>query len=506
MPKYYRVNLKDKENNIIYPNIHNLWTFKSNGDVYVDTGDIRAKDGRKKYVSAITYDPFNFETIYDSFIGTIKANDVWYNIINVRHRNNTGDGVKFGMQIRSNLITLNSELQYRNQTNRGWSDWHSIMNLEQEQTVSAIKTFSNNVYFTSKPVLKGETSTALWATLNNCSEAVIQVKNGGQYGHNLLIGAGGNTVIGSGESAESFYNNNLVDDTGETMFITSDGEISFYTNCQDINNKKLTLTIGSNGCLYIYYDIYTVGSGTFGSSSTYKLVMGGGGSFCWIDCRLTSDNTVKSNILLAPAQITLGKNTIVNGTIVAQKEIQLSRNDSNDTKFQATRSDTGVSVWMGVGSGGENHGIYSQLLGKWMVHANKNGVYLSGNASSANQAPLVSNLFSSRPTSSNITITGSGGLSTFKSTGSMTTGKPLKDGHIIHMYWDNLGGWDNQIAVLNGSNPNMQIRGQNSGTWGGWKNIIKSENNSIINLYAITVGTWNSNYSSYENGTIAFCW
>ena len=48
--------------------------------------------------------------------------------------------------------------------------------------------------------------------------------------------------------------------------------------------------------------------------------------------------------------------------------------------------------------------------------------------------PLLSNLFESSPASADITQTGSGGLSTFKATSSMTTNKPASDGHIIHMY------------------------------------------------------------------------
>lgn len=45
MPKYFRVNLKDKFNNIVYPNIHNKWQFDSAGNVTVDTGNIKLKGG-----------------------------------------------------------------------------------------------------------------------------------------------------------------------------------------------------------------------------------------------------------------------------------------------------------------------------------------------------------------------------------------------------------------------------------------------------------------------------
>ena len=56
---------------------------------------------------------------------------------------------------------------------------------------------------------------------------------------------------------------------------------------------------------------------------------------------------------------------------------------SGDTGFYATRSDTSTTVWMGVGSGGTNHGVYSIKLGKWMMYGDASSVHLNGNAQSA---------------------------------------------------------------------------------------------------------------------------
>lgn len=49
-----------------------------------------------------------------------------------------------------------------------------------------------------------------------------------------------------------------------------------------------------------------------------------------------------------------------------------------DACFRATRSDTGVSVMMGVGSGGINHGVYSTKLGKWLIYGDGSNVYCNG--------------------------------------------------------------------------------------------------------------------------------
>lgn len=98
---------------------------------------------------------------------------------------------------------------------------------------------------------------------------------------------------------------------------------------------------------------------------------------------------------------------------------------------------------------------------------------VGGNALKAN---LLANLYSDRPTSANIPITGSGGLTTFKATSTMETAKPKKDGHILHFYWDNTAGYDSQLIVTNGNNPELQIRGQEAGTWGAWKTVLSSNN------------------------------
>lgn len=51
-----------------------------------------------------------------------------------------------------------------------------------------------------------------------------------------------------------------------------------------------------------------------------------------------------------------------------------------DAGFRATRTDTGTNVYMGVGSGGYNHGVYSTTLGKWLVYSDGTNIYCNGTA------------------------------------------------------------------------------------------------------------------------------
>ena len=52
--------------------------------------------------------------------------------------------------------------------------------------------------------------------------------------------------------------------------------------------------------------------------------------------------------------------------------------ESTDTFYSAKRTDTGVEVRIGVGSGGTNHGVYSGTLNKWLVHGTASDVYVGG--------------------------------------------------------------------------------------------------------------------------------
>ena len=124
---------------------------------------------------------------------------------------------------------------------------------------------------------------------------------------------------------------------------------------------------------------------------------------------------------------------------------------------------------------------------------------LKGNADTATvatKANLLANLYSGRPTTANLIATGSGGLTTFKATSSMTEGKPKTDGHILHFYWDNTGGWDSQLFISNNSSPELQIRSMDAGSWGSWKTVLDS-----VNYTSYTVkkdgtgasGTWDIN-------------
>lgn len=102
-------------------------------------------------------------------------------------------------------------------------------------------------------------------------------------------------------------------------------------------------------------------------------------------------------------------------------------------------------------------------------------VLVSGYSAESIHSAVLSNYYSTRPASANLTPDGSGGLYTFKATSSMTEGKPPTDAHILHFSWDNTQGFDSQLGICN-TNGNLYTRGCSAGTWCDWKTILDSSN------------------------------
>lgn len=109
------------------------------------------------------------------------------------------------------------------------------------------------------------------------------------------------------------------------------------------------------------------------------------------------------------------------------------------------------------------------------------------NSTNSTNARKLVNWYSARPTSLNAQF-GDGSLRIFYATSSTTEGKPAEDSHILHLAWDNTGGWDAQLAVhtLSGK---VSTRAQNAGTWQPWKTLafITDIPTSLKNPYSFNV-------------------
>lgn len=82
--------------------------------------------------------------------------------------------------------------------------------------------------------------------IGNITKSPITIYEGDAYGAGMVIEMDGRTIIGSGESASALRSVLGGSDADEEMYITSDQNITFYTNCQTIANRK-SVTIDTTG-------------------------------------------------------------------------------------------------------------------------------------------------------------------------------------------------------------------------------------------------------------------
>lgn len=131
-----------------------------------------------------------------------------------------------------------------------------------------------------------------------------------------------------------------------------------------------------------------------------------------------------------------------------------------------------------------------------LVHTAKPYILDNTSVSKANVADTATCLktFAYRPSDANIQK-GDGLVRYFIAASSMASNKPMHDAAILHLAWDNNGGFDSQLAITN-VDANIQTRSQKGGTWGDWKTFLNEKNYTD---YAPTKtgvgasGTWNIN-------------
>lgn len=109
------------------------------------------------------------------------------------------------------------------------------------------------------------------------------------------------------------------------------------------------------------------------------------------------------------------------------------------------------------------------------------------NSTNSTNARKLVNWYSARPTSLNAQF-GDGSLRIFYATSSTTEGKPAENSHILHLAWDNTGGYDAQLAV-HARSGKVSTRAQNGGTWQPWKTLAFTTDipSSLKNPYSFNV-------------------
>lgn len=126
-----------------------------------------------------------------------------------------------------------------------------------------------------------------------------------------------------------------------------------------------------------------VGQGNISTESSYHVrvyVTDSGGT--------TYSSTLSIGTVKFPIDVKAGGKGVAIGKVAEKDAFEVGMysyfNDqttmsksSGDVFHEVKRSDTGVQVAFGVGAGGENHGMYSRKLDRWIIYANASRAYLN---------------------------------------------------------------------------------------------------------------------------------
>lgn len=123
------------------------------------------------------------------------------------------------------------------------------------------------------------------------------------------------------------------------------------------------------------------------------------------------------------------------------------------------------------------------------------------NSTNSTNARKLVNWYSARPTSLNAQF-GDGSLRIFYATSSTTEGKSPDDATVLHLAWDNNGGWDSQLAI---SSPSSRVysRSQNGGTWQPWKTLAFTTDipSSLKNPHPLTLKANGTTLAIYDGSS-----
>ena len=120
---YDLVNITGKSGNMVVRGT--IWTDGANGGKQVlneQTGSGAGTPGESNFEAVGAG-----QSLYRSGLFSYYSGGNWYNLINIRHRNGSGDGTNFGMQIVSSLTSTRPSLIVRQQNNYSWGNWYNIL-------------------------------------------------------------------------------------------------------------------------------------------------------------------------------------------------------------------------------------------------------------------------------------------------------------------------------------------------------------------------------------------
>lgn len=484
MATYVRVNLKDKRNNIIYPNISNQIDITNEGTIVfrgTNQGiEFPSVDGTIRHLSIKEYN-----------INGFAGEGEW--TYSFRYYNNNGSSVLgrigaygedeelkyyyFGQWQNPLLkMTLDGNFYLRNQitvSNIG-DNWLRLNNAAH---------YTNGIYCGSSAVRTdgsfqiGSGGSAFHATANgNCAvKTSFRIPKSGQDGYGLT-NSDGTSII------RDYGNKNVtVDATGGDLYLgyknTSTIRIC-KTLIADVTNKY---SIGSTTGRFNHIFL----SGIINTNKTTTTYLAGNQG----NAIINSVAGAGSYTMLAKMNSTNGVFTI--GTYQGNFELHytanstISANSNSVTKQVYLLNENGNSAFPGEVS----------------------ATAFKGNASTATTLADHTTFVHAGARQNVLLHEDYLRLNCYM--GSVYTSDGKKWYSVINVRHRGGGGDGNNYGwqLINPFGSSwIQHRNQSNGSWTGWYTIPCSVDNGIINIRSGAIATWNSNYAKYGTHTIFFAW
>lgn len=270
---------------------------------------------------------------------------------------------------------------------------------------------------------------------------------------------------------------------GEPVYWWNKNKFDIKVNAEVKGNATISGTTTFNDKLIIQKN----SSKGIYNASDYPIIRDFGNNNITVDATggtlyLGYQNTTGLNILNGKASwgndLTLKGNVIVEG------------NTTGNKSYTAKRTDTGKTIWFGIGSGGSNRGIYDETLNNWLLYYDDAHVGINTHIK-----PESLIAYKYRPSTPNFDHQYPDSKASMRFdivTSSMNDSgyKPANDGYLLTFFWDNSGTYDSQLFLPNPSNNRLQFRVRGGGSWSNnWKEIPFLEDLRGVSLYDNSTGT-----------------
>lgn len=270
----------------------------------------------------------------------------------------------------------------------------------------------------------------------------------------------------------------------------------FITRSRHQGAGYLTITVGNNSNSITYDNAYSeitywgpVGSGSVIASDSYQVRVSSDGEKAYVFWKywdysptaiyvISSDFTISNGTWMTSiAEATYGKvkayTSINNAQSLQGSSLnQILNTTGSGNAFTSLDTTTNNKIKLTRANGNVVEKTINNVSNASSASFASTAI-LAGTASNASTATYLRQNPTARPSDINIGITGAGGLKKFVVTGAKN--QPF-DAHIIHLDWDNIGGWDAQIAVEAAKDGHMAVRGMGNAVWGTWNTVLDSAN------------------------------